>query len=90
MYHNLPARLNKTIGRLMLGQSRDNFGNVVDEMFQYCRAKELSITVAVETASKQTSHSAKKMNRQENAFGRKSLRPKAQLYKMARSTKMRA
>jgi hypothetical protein len=67
MYHNLPVRLNKTIGGLMLGRSRDNFGIVVDEIFRYCRAEELSITVAVETASKQTSRSTKEANCQENA-----------------------
>ena len=68
MYHNLPVRLNKTIGGLTLGRSRDNFGIVVDEIFRYRHAEEFSIPVAVETASKQTSRSAKEANCQENAF----------------------
>jgi hypothetical protein len=79
MYHNLPVRLNKTIGGLTLGRSRDNFGIVVDEIFWYCHAGKLSITVTVETASKQTSRSAKEANCQENAFWLKSLEAKSSI-----------
>jgi hypothetical protein len=58
--HSLPMRLHRTVGRLMLSRSREDFRILVNEIFRNSSTKQLSIAIRLEASGKIASSSTKK------------------------------
>jgi hypothetical protein len=66
--HSLPMRLHRTVGRLMLSRSCNDFRIVVNKIFRNSSTKQLGIAVQVETSDKSTSSSTKETESTKDVF----------------------
>ncbi len=85
-------RLNKPVGRLELGRSRDDLWRVVNEIFAYCQTEQFEVAVRMEESCREPADALKRHNAKTKMILAevRSFRPKDQLYHVARSTRIRA